>query len=544
MKWLLICLLTLSAWAEPADLVLRRGRIYQLNALRHWAQSLAVSQGRIVYVGSDGEVDALVGPSTKVVDLQGRMVLPGFCDAHVHPLWAGLEAARCSLSQAKTLDELNQTVRDYAKTHPELEWIVGSGWSLPLFPEANPTRQQLDELVPDRPAYLESADGHSCWLNSRALQVCGVSKDTANPEGGRIERAPDGTPSGCLRENAMLLAKEHLPAVSPEERQQALVWGVQKLNSFGVTSFFEACAEPADLEAYAALEKQGRLNARVVVAQAAADLPGLQERRKKHAGDLVHPDAVKFFLDGVMEARTAALSEPYSGTDQKGTLLYAPEELKKRVAELAEAGFQVHMHAIGDLAVRTGLDALEACPKALALRPTMAHLQLVDPRDLPRFQKLGVVPNVQAYWAMADDYIVKLTNPALGPVRADWQYPIASLFASQATVAAGSDWSVSTPNPLEAIEVALTRKAPESNEPAWIPSQKADLRSMLEAYTIHGAYLCHREEETGSLQVGQWADLVVLDRDLFKIPATEIHSARVVWTFLAGKVVYSATGPR
>ena len=543
MRWLLLLLLAVQVWAQPADLVLRRGAIYQVDTQRHWAQSLAVKDGRLVYVGEDAGVEPLVGPGTRVIELHGRFVLPGFCDAHVHPLWAGLEVGRCSLSQARTLEELRTTIRDYARVHPALPWVVGSGWNLPLFPEANPTRQQLDELVPDRPASLESADGHSVWLNTMALQVCAITRDTPDPAGGRIERAADGSPSGCLRENALQLVKEHLPVVSPEERQKALSWGVQKLNSLGVTSFFEACAEPPDLEAYAALERQGRLTARVVVAQSLADLPGLQKRRQSCRGELVHPDAVKLFLDGVMEAHTAALSEPYLGGAERGELLYAPEVLRQKVAELAEAGLQVHMHAIGDRAVREGLDALEASPKALQLRPTMAHLQLIDSQDLPRFQKLGVVANVQGYWAMADEYILELTNPALGPVRSSWQYPIASLFASGATVAAGSDWSVTTPNPLEAIEVALTRRAPESQDLPWIPTQRARLEDMLAAYTIHGAYVCHREKETGSLEVGKWADLVVLDRNLFEIDPEEIHSVRVVLTLFGGRTVYSSTGP-
>ncbi|MFN8610053.1 MAG: amidohydrolase [Vulcanimicrobiota bacterium] len=524
--------------AESADLVLRHGQIYQMDPARQQAESLAVRQGRLIYVGEDAGVAALIGPATQVVELQGRMVLPGFCDAHVHPLWAGLEAARCSLSQAKDLEQLNLKVREYASAHPELAWVVGSGWNLPLFPAANPTRQQLDQLVLERPVYLESADGHSAWLNTRALQVCGITRESPEPAGGRIEREPDGTPSGCLRENAMQLARQHLPAVPPEQRQQALLWGVQQLNRLGVTSFFEACAEPPDLEAYLALERQGRLCARVVVAQSLADLTGLRQRRQTCNGDLVHADAVKLFLDGVMEARTAALSEPYLGTAERGELLYTPEQLTGHVAALSQAGFQVHMHAIGDRAVSEGLNALEANPAALELRPTMAHLQLVNPRDLDRFEKLGVVANVQAYWAMADEYVVQLTNPSLGPERSEWQYPIASLFASGATVAAGSDWSVSTPDPLQAIEVGVTRRAPESQDNPWIPAQKARLEDMLAAYTINGAYLCHRELDTGSLEVGKWADLIVLDRNLFAIPPEEIHRARVDFTFFAGQAVY------
>ncbi|MBT9586552.1 amidohydrolase family protein [bacterium] len=539
-SFLMAFLCTVAAWAQPkpADLVLRGGSIYCLDGPRSWAQTLAVRDGRIVYVGSEAGVAAYVDPSTRILELKGHMVLPGFCDAHVHPLLAGLEAMRCHLNDLPSADKVLAKIRDYAGSHPDLPWIVGSGWGLPLFAQANPTRQALDSAVADRPVALESADGHSMWLNSKALEICGINAKTPDPAGGRIEREPDGTPSGTLRENAMQLAYRHLPKTSPEERLQALRWGLDRLARVGITSFHEANAGPDDLMAYHQLEENGQLTARVVAAQTITDLAALQENRRKYGGKLLRPDAVKLFLDGVIESRTAALLDPYVGSSERGNLLYEPEKLQSLVAQLAAAGFQVHIHAIGDRAVRTALDSFTKAP-GHDLRHTIAHLQLIDQTDLARFRQLGVVANVQAYWAQADEYITQFANPLLGPQRAAQQYPLASLWRSGAVLAGGSDWSVSTPNPLEAIEVALTRRPVGSNGPAWIAEERMDLPAMLAAYTINGAYLGHCEEETGSIEVGKAADLVVLERNLFDIPPGEIHGVQVTHTILDGRVIYA-----
>lgn len=536
-RWLLLALLGGAVWGEPADLVLRGGAIYTVDAQRSWAQALAVRDGRIVYVGSDAGVADYTAP--EVIDLQGKMVLPGFCDSHVHPLLAGLESRRCALNDLASVQAVKNKVLSYARSHPDLPWIVGSGWGLPLFPQANPHRRLLDEWIRERPVALESADGHSMWLNSRALEVCGITAATPDPADGRIERDADGSPSGTLRENAVKLAQAHLPRVSLEERCQALRWGLQRLAGLGVTSFFEANAGPEDLAAYHQLEQAGELTARVVAAQTLGEVGELVAHRERYTGQLLAPSAVKIFMDGVIEARTAAVLEPYAGSSEKGTLNLEPAEMKRRVAEFAGAGFQVHVHAIGDRAVRTALDSLAAAP-GQDLRHTIAHLQLIDPADIPRFRQLGVVANVQAYWCMADEYVTRLSDPLLGPERARRQYPLASLWRSGAVMVGGSDWSVSTPNPLEAIEVALTRRQPGSQDPAWLPEERLELAPMLAAYTINGAYLCHRQKEAGSLEVGKWADLIVLDHNLFELPPERIHTARVVLTLLGGRRVYSA----
>jgi len=539
----LILALTGLVQARPgADLVVRGAPIYCVDGPRRWAQAMAVEQGKIVYVGSEAGVSAFRGEQTRELILTRGMVLPGFCDSHVHPLWAGLEARRCHLNDLTQVAEVQAAVQKYASQHPDKEWIVGSGWGLPLFAQANPSRQLLDSWVADRPVALESADGHSMWLNTRALEICGISASTRDPAGGRIERDPQGQPSGTLRENAIKLVQPKLPPVAPEERRQALQWGQSRLNQLGVTSWFEANAGPEDLAAYHDLEKTGQLQGRVSLAQTLSEVPPLLLNRERYSGTLAKATAVKIFLDGVLEARTAAVLEPYAGTSEKGDLMFEGPALTSLVNQLASAGFQVHIHAIGDRAVRTALDAFATAPGE-DLRHTIAHLQLVHPSDIPRFRSLGVIPNVQAFWAQADEYVTRLTNPVLGPERAGRQYPLASLARSGAVMVAGSDWSVTTPNPLEAIEVALTRRAPNSQDPPWIPAERLDLPQMLAAYTLNGAYLGHREHETGSLEVGKFADFIVLDQNLFEIPPEKIHKANVTHTFLAGRAIWTAPQP-
>jgi predicted amidohydrolase YtcJ len=537
----LLCLYAGPAFGHPrADLVLRGGHVYCMDPARSQAQALAISHGRLVFVGANWQAQEWIGPHTRVLELRGRTVVPGFCDAHVHPLLAGLEYRQCPLSEMKTASQLLNRVQQYAQANPKLQWIIGGGWSVHLFPGNNPTRQQLDAIIPDRPVCLEAFDGHSLWLNSRALEICGINATTPDPEGGRIERDAQGAPSGSLREKAMNLAKKYLPRESLEERKRALRWALGHLAQFGITQFQDANGGPEDLAAYRALEKSGELKARVVVAQTLDSLPSLKRYREIYRGRLVRPEAVKIFLDGVIETRTAALLEPYVGSSERGELQIAPEALNETVKNLSAAGFQVHIHAIGDRAVRVALDSFERLPEAerLKRRHTIAHLQVVDPADLPRFAQLGVVPNVQAFWAQADEAVRDFSNPLLGPPRADRQYPLRDLF-TRGIVAAGSDWSVSTPDPIQAMAVAAIRHAPGTADPAWIPEQRVPVQEMLAAYTCNGAFLNHCERERGSLEVGKFADLVVLSHDLLEIPPSRLSEVKVQLTMFEGRIIFS-----
>ena len=480
------------------------------------------------------------------------MVLPGFIDSHAHPLSGGLELGECNLYDAKTPAEVEGIIRAYAQAHPQLEWIRGNGWQLPVFPRANPTREQLDRAVPDRPAFFWAADGHSGWANSKALALAGITRDTRDPPNGRIERDPrTGEPSGTLREAAVGLVTAKLPPYTREARIGAVRRALAEANRFGITAITDADAGEEHVLAYEAVDQDGGLTARVTLAlhvddQApiAPQVAALTALRQQHerGGRLLLGQA-KLYADGVLESRTAALLAPYlDRPGDAGPLVYPPEELAARVAALDRAGFQIHIHAIGDRAIRVSLDALRHAAEAnppRERRPILAHIELFDPADLPRFRREGVIASAQPLWAQADEYITDLTEPALGPARSRWLYPLGTLLASGAIVAGGSDWSVSSLNPLEGIQVALTRRAPEAPAgPAWLPQEQARLPEMLAAYTIGSAFAARLERETGSLEVGKLADVIVLDRNLFELAPTEIHKARVLLTLLGGRTVY------
>ncbi|MBM4335443.1 MAG: amidohydrolase [Deltaproteobacteria bacterium] len=535
---------------EPADLVLRHGSVYLGEAGAARAESLAIRSGKLAYVGPDSGIAPYIGADTRSVELGGRLVLPAFHDAHVHPISAGLAAIRCPLAGISDRDALEGRIRDCAESQRGRAWVEGSGWELPVFGAANPRAELLDALVPDRPALLRSADGHSAWANSRALAAAGVTRDTPDPANGRIERDPSsGEPSGTLREAAMELVARAAPATTAQDLELALGRGLAELARLGVVCAHEANATPAYWDAYLAYGKSGAPGPRVRAALALPPdfasvdpLPALEAARASAHGDRVRAEAVKLFLDGVIEARTAALIEPYEGGDERGSTLLAPDALDALVARLDAAGFQVHMHAIGDRAARIGLDAVErarAAAPAGGTRHTIAHLQLVAADDLMRFAGLGVAANVQALWAQADPYITELTIPLIGDERSLDLYPIGSLFANADVVAAGSDWPVSSADPLAAIEVGVTRRADDSGPgPGWLPEQRADLAQMLAAYTRGGAWLDGEERERGRLAPGMAADLVVLDRDLFELEPHEISSARVLWTLADGETIW------
>jgi predicted amidohydrolase YtcJ len=420
----------------------------------------------------------------------------------------------------------------------------------PIFPGANPDKVDLDKLIPDRPAFLSAADGHSAWVNSRALKIGGVTAQTPDPEDGRIERKP-GTrePSGTLREAAQRLVSRHIPEPGPGEYLDGLRRGLALANRAGITSIIEANASDEILEAYRELDRAGELTVRVLASihvdpkKGTGQVPELIRKRETFVGPHLESTAVKIFVDGVIESHTAALLEPYLDRHgDRGRPLLGQAEFDRLAEALEKAGFQIHVHAIGDRAVRMALDAFAAARKAngdLDLRHHIAHLELIDPADVPRFKELGVAANFQALWAYPDLYITQLTEPILGPERSRRLYPIGSVFRSGAMIVGGSDWSVSSLNPLEAIQVAVTRRSPEDKAGApWLPDECIDLRTALAAYTVNGAYLCRREAEAGSIEPGKTADLLVLDRNLLAISRFDIHSARVLLTLLEGRAVY------
>jgi predicted amidohydrolase YtcJ len=520
-----------------------------MDAARSWARAVAVRRGRIVYVGPDTFPSDLIGPHTEVVDLRGGMMLPAFEDAHVHLIDGGVELGDCDLNPAESAAAVAAAVRACAAAHPALRWIRGSGWQLPYFPDGNPRKELLDSLVPDRPALLWAADGHSAWANSRALAQAGITRDTPDPANGRIERDPQThEPSGTLRESAADLFDRVLPARSDAELAAGLDRAQRLALSFGITTIFEADAEEPELRGYADADRAGRLHLRVVAAMDGSGsgdsmLARLRDWRVRYTTAHVRPSAVKLFQDGVIEARTAALLAPYLDRQgDAGRPLRDQATLNAVTRALDREGYQIHVHAIGDRAIRMTLDALEQVATANGprdRRPGIAHLELIDPADISRFRPLGVVANFQARWANGDEYLTRMTEPALGPARNRWLYPIASVARTGAVLAGGSDWSVSSLDPLEAIEVGITHREPgDTVAPPWNPAERVDLPTMLAMYTINAAWGLHLEPETGSIEVGKSADLIVLDRDLFALPAWRIHEAKVLRTVHEGRTVF------
>ncbi len=534
---------------QKADTVLRHGRIYTMDAPRSWAESIAIQGERIHYIGDDPGVVEWIGPQTQVIELSGKFVLPSFIDSHVHPLSAGIDMGRLDFDAMTTKEQILKATADHAASHPDEKWILGSNWQLPVFPQANPKKEWLDEIVPERPVLMTSADGHSVWVNSKALELAGITKSTPDPEGGRIERNENGEPSGTLRESATDLVYKVAPEPTPEERFRGLQNALKKMNALGITGFQDASVGPEALKTYLETDKGGFLTARVTAAQYAdpekpvEQIADLKSLRASHQGKRLHATAVKIFVDGVIEANTAAMLNPYVDTKTPGELLWKPEKLNEFVKNLDREGFQVHFHAIGDWAVRAALNSVEEARKVNGFRdsrPIFSHIEVIDPAEIKRFGPLGAIPCFQPLWAWEDEYIKDLTIPKLSRERARWIYPIRSVMSTGATMALGSDWSVSSVNPLDGIEVAVRRQGINVKEdgPAFIPEERISLHTALAAYTIGSAYANFWEKETGSLEKGKSADLIVLSQNLFEIAPSEINETTVTMTILEGKIIH------
>ncbi|MFF2613222.1 amidohydrolase [Kitasatospora sp. NPDC058046] len=541
-----------------ADLVFTHGPVHTGDAARTRASGLAVVGERIAAVGHD-EVRELIGPRTEVVDLTGKLLLPGFQDAHIHAVFGGAELASCDLTGTVGVADYLERIRAYAEAHPDQEWITGSGWSMESFEGGLPTRQLLDSVVPDRPVYLANRDHHGAWANTRALELAGLTADTPDPADGRIEREADGTPGGTLQEGATALVARLLPPATAADRLAGLLRAQRLLHSLGITGWQDALlgefnGQPDPSDAYLAAARSGALTARVTGAlwwdrdRGADQIPDLVRRRGELAHGRFRAGSVKIMQDGIAENFTAAMTSPYldgcgCATANSGLSFVDPEALRGYVTALDALDFQVHFHALGDRAVREALDAIEAARTANGRRGArhhLAHLQVVHPDDLPRFARLGAVANIQPLWAAHEPQMDELTIPFLGPERAAWQYPFGSLQRAGATLAAGSDWPVSSPDPLAGLHVAVNRMEPEATDGrVFLPEQRLDLGSAIAAYTAGSAYL-NGHDDAGVLAVGRLADLVVLDRDILTGPPEEIAQARVERTYVGGELVHAA----
>ncbi|WP_370615601.1 amidohydrolase [Mumia sp. Pv 4-285] len=516
------------------------------------AAEVLVRDGRVVGVGPDLERDG-----AEVVDAAGGLVAPGFVDAHVHAVQGGLERIRCDLTAGGTREDYLRIVAAYAEAHPELPWILGGGWAMSAFPGGTPTAAELDAVVPDRPVCLPNRDHHGAWVNSRALALAGVDASTPDPPHGRFERDAAGRPTGTLHEGAMHVVARLVPATTDAEYDTALLEGQRYLHSLGVVGWQDAIVgayagmdDPGP--AYVRAAARGDLTASVVGAlwwdreRGEEQVESLIARRDAYSAGRFRATSVKIMQDGVAENFTAALSAPYldrcgHATTNAGHSFVDPDALRRYVARLDAEGFQVHVHAIGDRGVREALDAFVGTDPRR--RHHLAHLQLVHPDDVPRFAELGVAANLQMLWACLDEQMADLTLPFLGPVRSGWQYPFGDLLRADTLLVAGSDWPVSSPDPLEAIHVGVNRWAygepgAGGSEP-FLPDQRLPLEAAFAAYTSGSAWINGRDD-AGVLRPGATADVVVLDRDPFTGPVDEVAAASVTSTWIDGVPVHRA----
>ena len=526
------------------------------------ATSVAVTGERITEISATPIVPA-TPRGAEVIDAGGATLMPGFIDAHVHPLAAGAQLLTCDLSRLPhSLEPYQRAIREYADSHNDEPWVVGNGWYGDTFPGGLPTAEILDSLVPDRPAVLVSHDGHGVWVNSAALRLAGIDDRTPDPTGGRINRDESGKATGILVERAQDLVTDLRPPVTDEFVERAILEAQAHLHRNGITAWQDALVGelwglPSPLDFYRRLAADGRLTARVVGAlywvpgDGMAQLENLVELRSSSFVGRFQATSVKVMQDGVCENCTGAMLQPYSGRPDHvtptGLSFIEPEELKQVVNSLDTNGFQVHMHAVGDRAVRECLDAIEfsreRCPQGQ--RHQIAHVDVVDSSDVPRFKHLDVIANLQALWARRDKEIVERKLPLLGPEREPQHFPFGDLYRAGARLAMGSDWPVTDPNPLWAIYTAVTRTAPPEDPHAvgedalsvpLEPHQALPLQTALEAYTMGSAYANGMEAEVGSIELGKLADLVVLDRPILN--GEGLSGAEPQLTMVGGKSVH------
>ena len=559
--------MTIGGNSAPAELVLVSGKIRTPAHPAGFAQAAAVGGGVIRALGSDEEIRKFTGPHTRVVNLRGRLAIPAFGDAHVHPVQGGLESLRCNLLGTRSRQDCLNAIAAYSDTLPPDAWVLGGGWSMPGFPGGIPTAADLDAVTGGRPAFLPNRDHHTAWVNTAALTLAGVTARTPDPADGRIERDYAGFPAGALHDGAMRLVADYVPTPSAAELMAALLAAQRHLHSLGITSVQDACVGeagelgmPDAFDTYRRAAADRLLTCRVTGAlwwdraRGLHQVPDLQARREAaDGGGYFRATTVKLMLDGVCETFTAAMGAPYLDghghpTDHAGRLFIEPAELAEAVRQLADLGFQLHFHAIGDHAISVALDALAALPAAQRAsgRHHLAHLQFISPPDLDRFARLGAVANFQPLWACEDEQNTELTVPFVGPERAGWQYRIGTVLRRGARLAFGSDWPVSSADPLQEMHVAVNRVLsarlgePGSAETtrAMLPAEAITLHAAIDAFTAGVAYVNHEEDVAGILAPGMLADLAVLDQDLYVIPPREIGTASVAMTIAGGRVVH------
>jgi hypothetical protein len=542
--------------ATPADVIIVNGAVYPGNGAPG-AEALAIAGNKILRVGSASEIQSLKTERTRVIDAHRGTVMAGFNDSHVHFLSGGLSLDRVNLFDAPDLASVQAKIRAFAVAHLARPWVLGRGWLYGSFPDGLPTRAQLDEVVEDRPAVMVCYDGHTTWVNSRALALAGITKTTPNPKNGVIVRDPKtGEATGVLKEDAQDLVQKVIPAVSRVDKLKALREAVAEAQRLGVTSVQDAGVEPEEFELFAELERRSELGVRVYAALPAP--PGFTEEKAREYDEFLrtHPDtprlktgAVKLFADGVIEAHTAALLEPYANRATKGIPNYAVDDLNRIVTMMDARGWQIFVHAIGDAGIRMTLDAYERATKlnpvpARGRRYRIEHIEAVSAADIPRFAKLGVIASMQPFHANPIPNVLEVWAVNLGPERASRAWAWKSILDAGGRLTFGTDWPVVDLDPRPGIHTALTRRTLDGKpEGGFGPEQRLPLQIVIDAWTSGPAYASFEEGRKGMLAPGLLADVVVLSKDIFNEPADKVKDFEVVTTILDGKVVYGQREP-
>ena len=538
-----------------ADTILINANIRTMDAAHPSAEALAIKGGRIVAVNGTDSIRDLANGDTRVIDAGGRLVLPGFQDTHIHLQDSGVGfVTGVDLEKADTPAKLQAGLRDRAAKTPDGYWVQGLCFSSGVFNASNLTREMLDEAVPDRPVYIMANDGHNAAMNSLGLRELNITAETPNPPNGEIIKGANGEPTGFLYEDAIWWALGMLPKPTDGEYRDGVKYAANYVNQYGITGVLDAMVGERHLRVYTDLDKAGELNVRVGstckvhphetdVAKAVERLMDLRERFRT---DKVCMHSAKFFLDGVMENGTAAMLEPYTN-GQNAPIMFDEDHLEQLLVAFDKERFQLHLHTIGDKAVRVALDGIEAARKGNGPWPALhqlAHIQSIHPDDIPRFRELNAVANWQPYWACPEPSVSDVAEPMLGPERSRYMYAVKSVIETGAPFAISSDWFVTTPNPFEIMQVAVTRQVPggSPDSPVFTPEERIDVETVVKGYTTSAAAGVWRGDVTGSLSVGKFADLIILDRDIFQADPYELGETEVQLIMLEGKDVHRADG--
>jgi len=533
------------------DLIVINARIVTMDPLAPVVQALAVVGGRVAALGSDADIRALAGPATRVIDAGGRMVLPGLQDTHIHLQDSGQDYSQnADLTDATTVDGLVALLAAFAATH-DRPWVNGTGWYSGIFGAHNLTRQVLDRAVPDRPCLIVASDGHNACMNTAGFAAVSIDPDTPDPDNGHIVREAGGGPAGLLYELAIPMVEARMPVVGDGAFADGVRWAMALANRHGITGVLDARVEERHVRVYQALARADALTLRVAATAlvrpsdtTAQALERLSDFRASSTEGLFRVHSAKFFLDGVIENRTAAMIAPYcDAVGGNAPLMFAPAQIDGMFAAFDAARFQIHVHAIGDLATRAALDGMERARAVNGAWPSLhqiAHIQFIDPADVPRFSRLGVMANVQPLWARHEVAVDQMALPVVGAARGRWMYAFRSLLDAGAQMALSSDWGVSTLNPFEIMQTAITRQPSraEGGGPVFLPEQRLSRFEALAGYTTGAAAAAWRSADTGSLALGKCADLIVLDRDILTCDVQDIGQTRVLLTLVGGREVY------